>query len=343
VSEFKESPDTVHGRLLESVHFFGYSAERACSELKYLLQENRWKEVGGGFEDIDDFIETVSLKQFKLPIEEQKEIVKMLSDLRASQRKTANMIGVSEGTIRYYKKDAQNYAPPQNNSLQDKELKNDSAQNYAPEPKQSYSLDPTDVQKTAEKEIQKEQKQVEKQQEIQNIKASEVVTPKGFYDVVIADPPWPYGTNYNPSTRRVANPYPEQTIEEIERDRPNFTDDAVLWFWTTHRFIWDAKNILESWGFEYKGMIVWDKEKMGMGSWLRMQCEFCLLGIKGKPFFDKGKVRDIIREPRREHSRKPDSFFQIVKQVCNGRIIDWHSRENKDGIESRGNEIGKFN
>ena len=44
--------------------------------------------------------------------------------------------------------------------------------------------------------------------------------------------------------------------------------------------IWEAKKILEYWGFDYKGMVIWNKEKMGIGTWIRFQCEFCLLGIK---------------------------------------------------------------
>ena len=54
-----ETPNTVHGRLLEAVHLSGYSFERACSELEWLLDENRWKELGDGFEDINAFLKTI--------------------------------------------------------------------------------------------------------------------------------------------------------------------------------------------------------------------------------------------------------------------------------------------
>ena len=46
----QETPDTVHGRLLADFHIAGYSFERACAELKYLLEADRWKTVSGGIQ-----------------------------------------------------------------------------------------------------------------------------------------------------------------------------------------------------------------------------------------------------------------------------------------------------
>ncbi len=51
---------------------------------------------------------------------------------------------------------------------------------------------------------------------------------------------------------------------------------------------------------------------MGMGSWFRMQCEFCLLGIKGKPFWNIKDMRDIISEGRTKHSQKPEGFYNLI-------------------------------
>jgi len=40
-----------------------------------------------------------------------------------------------------------------------------------------------------------------------------------------------------------------------------FDDKGILFLWTTHQFIWDAKELLEKWGYEYKAILVWNKEK----------------------------------------------------------------------------------
>jgi len=186
----------------------------------------------------------------------------------------------------------------------------------------------------------------ERENNIQDIKQSidnENKEIKDKYDVVILDPPWSYGRKYDPKGSRVANPYPEQTTDEIYQTCKNmFKDDCVLWLWTTHQFIWDAKTLIDKWGFEYKATLVWNKEKMGMGNWLRMQCEFCLLAIKGKPYYENTKHRDIINESRREHSRKPLKFYDVVKETCHGVIYQYYSREKIDGIISEGIENEKF-
>jgi N6-adenosine-specific RNA methylase IME4 len=198
------------------------------------------------------------------------------------------------------------------------------------------------------KEEKKEQRINEIKEQIQAIESGDLPELSGLFDVISVDPPWPYEgdskdiTSYDSIGRRVANPYPEMSIEQIKEIEIPSTDNSVLFLWTTHKFLKDAFDILEKWNFQYKATLVWDKEKMGMGAWLRMQCEFCLIGIKGKPYWDNTTYRDILREPRREHSRKPDSFFEMVNNVTLGRRLEYFSREKRNGWEVFGNDINKF-
>jgi N6-adenosine-specific RNA methylase IME4 len=179
-------------------------------------------------------------------------------------------------------------------------------------------------------------------QQKQYIEAGAIEKPDGLFDVIAIDPPWNYGREYDPEGSRVANPYPEMSQTELLEMKPPFKPDAVCFLWTTHAFIWDAKQLLDHWGFTYKACIVWDKEKIGMGAWLRMQCEFCLVGVKGKPFWNNTTWRDIIREPRRQHSRKPDAFYEMVEAITAGRRLDYFSREQRTNWVSYGNTPEKF-
>jgi N6-adenosine-specific RNA methylase IME4 len=176
------------------------------------------------------------------------------------------------------------------------------------------------------------------------------------YHVISIDPPWPYElkldeegepirneSTYDANGRRAANKYPEMSIKEISEIDLPVADDSVVWLWTTHKFLPDAFNILKAWGLEYKATMVWDKEKIGLGHWLRMQCEFCLLATKGKPVWDNTKERDILRVARREHSRKPDEFFNIITEMCRGAKLEYFSREQRDGWDTFGNDMDKFN
>lgn len=199
---------------------------------------------------------------------------------------------------------------------------------------------------SAYKEIKKAEKKVERAELIQkqrdDIEQGVVVLPHGTFEIIAMDPPWNYGREYDPDGSRVANPYPEMNQEQLLALEPPFADDCVLFLWTTHQFIWDAKELLSHWGFSYKANLVWDKERIGMGSWVRMQCEFCLVGVKGKPTWENTVWRDIIREARREHSRKPDAFYRMVEEVTVGRRLEYFSREQRQGWEVFGNDTAKF-
>jgi len=204
----------------------------------------------------------------------------------------------------------------------------------------------------AYKEIKKEEKKEERIQlinkQIEEIEAGELPELKGLFDVISVDPPWNYeGENKNKTSfdfvgRRVANPYPEMSTKEIKKIELPLMNDSIVFLWTTHKFLPDALDILKEWNLEYKGTLVWNKEKMGMGAWFRMQCEFCLVGIKGNPYWENTKYRDILNESRRQHSRKPDSFFTMVEEITMGRRLEYFSREKRNGWEVFGNDINKF-
>jgi N6-adenosine-specific RNA methylase IME4 len=192
------------------------------------------------------------------------------------------------------------------------------------------------------KEKKTEQRNSDIAEQRQAIAEGKAMLPSGVFEVIVIDPPWNYGRKYDPDSSRVANPYPEMAQSELLKLEIPFADDAVCFLWTTHKFIWDAKELLDKWRFEYKANLVWDKESMGIGSWLRMQCEFCLIGIKGKPTWINTEYRDIIREKRREHSRKPESFYNFVEAVTVGRKLDYFSREQRAGWATFGNDASKF-
>lgn len=209
-------------------------------------------------------------------------------------------------------------------------------------------ITPNNVHKLIKKEEKKEQRIELINKQIEEIEAGELPELKGLFDVISVDPPWNYeGENKNKTSfdsvgRRVANPYPEMSTQEIKEIKLPLMKDAIVFLWTTHKFLPDALDILKEWNLEYKGTLVWNKEKMGMGAWFRMQCEFCLVGVKGKPYWENTKYRDILNEPRREHSRKPDSFFTMVEEITMGRRLEYFSREKRQGWEVFGNDINKF-
>jgi len=177
--------------------------------------------------------------------------------------------------------------------------------------------------------------------------------PKGKYRTLIVDPPWPIE-----KIIREVRPnqdvfdYPVQSLDEIESGKFNVageipglaSDDCHLFLWTTEKFLPHSFKIIEKWGFNYIFTMVWHKDGGFQPYGLpQYNCEFVVYGRKGAiKFIDTKKFDCCFNGRRREHSRKPDEFYEVIKRVCPGPIADVFSREKREGIDSYGNESEKF-
>jgi N6-adenosine-specific RNA methylase IME4 len=159
------------------------------------------------------------------------------------------------------------------------------------------------------------------------------------FGTIYADPPWIYG---NQATRAATgNHYDGMTVDEI-CDLPvaDLTPDAAhLHLWTTNAFLFDARRIIEAWGFEYKSCFVWVKSQMGIGNYWRVSHELMLLGVKGaQPFEDRGLMswREIARG---KHSAKPDQVRADIEKASPGPRLELFGRRVSPGWTVWGNEI----
>ena len=194
--------------------------------------------------------------------------------------------------------------------------------------------------KEAYKEIRAAEKAEQKQIAIDQINS--LTTPTGKYHVLVVDPPWQYEKRAEDTTHRGRCLYPTMSIAEICNIEIPAEDNAVLWLWTTNAFIHDAYHIVESWEFTPKTVLTWVKDRMGVGDWLRGQTEHCILAVRGKPVIDLTNQTTVLNAPLREHSRKPDEFYDMVSSLCPGRKIDMFSREPREGWDQWGGEVDKF-
>ena len=196
--------------------------------------------------------------------------------------------------------------------------------------------------KEALKEIKKEERIRELQEQAAKLKEVDSTPLTKKYDVIVVDPPWPYGTQYDPYGRRAANPYPEMSLDEIKAIELPAADDCVLWLWTTHKFMRYAFEVLDAWGFREVAIVTWVKDRIGLGSWLRSQSEFCIMAVKGNATVNLTNQSTVIYGKLREHSRKPDEFYEMVDRLCVGSKLDYFSREPREGWEQYGNDTKKF-
>jgi N6-adenosine-specific RNA methylase IME4 len=161
--------------------------------------------------------------------------------------------------------------------------------------------------------------------------------PQGPFHVIVADPPWRYDSGSS-------LPYPTMPLEEIKSLPISelAEDDAVLWLWTTNAHLRFAFDVVDAWGFEYKTVLTWAKDRMGTGEWLRGQSEHCLLATRGKPVFMHGNRSTLLTAVRREHSRKPEEFYSLVEATCPGSKLELFCRQRRTGWGSFGNDTALF-
>jgi len=162
------------------------------------------------------------------------------------------------------------------------------------------------------------------------------------YGCIYADPPWAYS---NKATRaNVENEYKStMTVDEIcEEPVGKLTaDDCHLHLWTTNAFLFDAKRVMEAWGFEYKSCFVWVKPQMGIGNYWRVSHEFMLLGIRGKPEFRRRDCMSWGAFDRTAHSKKPRDVRMLVESVSHGPYLELYGRETVPNWMVYGNEVAR--
>lgn len=138
----------------------------------------------------------------------------------------------------------------------------------------------------------------------------------GPYSVIVVDPPWEY--NYGNIPRRGTCPYPTMSIAEIcSTDVPSLAaENCVIWVWTTNQHMREGFEVLDAWGFQQRSILTWVKDRMGCGNWLRGQTEHCLLASRGHPIVQLTNQTTVVSAAVREHSRKPDEFYELVESLC---------------------------
>lgn len=181
-----------------------------------------------------------------------------------------------------------------------------------------------------------------------------IALPEGKYAAILADPPWLFGTwGLHPSGRSAEKKYGCMTVDEIcELPIGDLcADDAVLFLWVCWPHLAQSLSVIGAWGFTYKTeAFSWvkvlpdtpRKPRIGLGYWTRANTDPCLLATRGNPKRLHKDVGQVIAEPIREHSRKPDCVHDRIERLVAGPYLELFGRANRPGWTVWGNEVGKF-
>lgn len=170
------------------------------------------------------------------------------------------------------------------------------------------------------------------------------------YQIIYADPPWNSNSQFGRDKKKGNEQhYPLMSLEDIKslpiKDLAD--ENCVLFLWVVDTQLFDAKEVIEAWGFTYKTVaFTWakltttGKDHFGVGMWTRKNPEMCLLATKGKPKRVSAGVRQLQHHQVREHSRKPDEIREAIVELCGDLPrVELFARQYHEGWDVWGNEV----
>lgn len=176
------------------------------------------------------------------------------------------------------------------------------------------------------------------------------------FPTILADPPWQFQNRTGkvaPEHKRL-NRYSTMALEEIKRlpVASASADTSHLYLWVPNALLPEGMAVLMAWGFQYKSNLIWHKirkdggpDGRGVGFYFRNVTEMVLFGVKGKNARTLAPGRsqvNFLKTQKREHSRKPDEFYNIVESCSPGPYLEMFARGSRPGWSTWGNQADEY-
>ena len=176
------------------------------------------------------------------------------------------------------------------------------------------------------------------------------------FATILADPPWRFQNRTGkmaPEHKRL-NRYGTMDLEEIKSlpVAEAAADRAHLYLWVPNALLPEGLEVMKAWGFDYKSNLIWHKVRKdggsdgrGVGFYFRNVTEILLFGVRGKNVrtLDPGRTQvNLLGTRKREHSRKPDEFYDLVEACSWGPRLEIFARGSRPGWETWGDQADEY-
>jgi N6-adenosine-specific RNA methylase IME4 len=304
----------IYGALKNGIHIGSYAFERAFRDLQVLLDdENRWRLVGDGFTDINEFLASLNFEKYRILAEQRKQLAQRIKALQpqVSNRSIAKLVGASASAIDRDTRAASNDAPSQKKPNENKGAKGSTAPNGASAISGSRAARLVHNRETGAAE------------RLERVTADEervlsLVPVKGKFRTLVFDPAWEY--DWLSLAGRAKPGYAMQPLDKLrEMDIRQWAEDKChLYVWTTNNFMYEACRLVEHWGFQHRVVITGIKSHFGLGSYFRNATEHVLFATLGDTTTRPAaaSISTWFNWPDGlEHSEKPEEFYDIVRKA----------------------------
>ena len=105
------------------------------------------------------------------------------------------------------------------------------------------------------------------------------------YRTILADPPWGVSAQRGKNSVRSAESHYE--LMSLERIKAMPVQDLAeenshLYLWIPNALLREGLDVIEAWGFTFRGPIYWIKPRLLLGNYFRNASETCLFATRGK-------------------------------------------------------------
>ena len=172
------------------------------------------------------------------------------------------------------------------------------------------------------------------------------------YKTIYADPPWQFSNRTGkmaPEHKRL-NIYSTMKLNDIKKLPVSDVADekSHLYLWVPNALLPEGLEVMKAWGFEYKTNLIWEKVRKdgmpdgrGVGFYFRNVTEIVLFGIKGdnNRTLQPGRSQvNLLRSMKREHSRKPDEWIDLIERCSPGPYLELFARGDRKNWDMWGNQ-----
>ncbi len=176
------------------------------------------------------------------------------------------------------------------------------------------------------------------------------------FATVLADPPWRFQNRTGkmaPEHHRLSR-YGTMELAEIKALPVSqvAADTANLYLWVPNALLPEGLEVMKAWGFQYKSNLIWHKVRKdggsdgrGVGFYFRNVTEIVLFGTRGKNArtLQPGRTQvNLLATRKREHSRKPDEFYEIVEACSSGPRLEMFARGSRPGWTTWGDQAENY-
>lgn len=172
------------------------------------------------------------------------------------------------------------------------------------------------------------------------------------YNIIVADPPWDYGGSSCLAEKscfsRGKGKHYTTAKSTAFYDLKQYLDkvvakDSLLFMWCSGATMNEAIHLMSAWGYEYKTTaFVWDKQVGVPGFYTYSNCEFVLVGKKGKiprPYKQSGE-HQLVSSRKTKHSEKPEEIQDRIERMFpDKQYLELFARRHRHNWTCLGNEL----